>query len=91
MSLPPLSPDLAAYLAEMKANRRRVRADRRAEFAARREPTIPALEFLTPDCSVCGLSTECDSDTFWCVECRISWSHNGEDGERWDLEDGVTA
>lgn len=82
--LPPLPPDLAQMLAKMEASRRRRRDDRRSEFAARREIAIPALEFLTPDCSVCGLRTECDGDSFWCVECRISWGRNGEDAERWD-------
>lgn len=84
--LPQMSPDLARYLAEMEANRRRVRDGRRADFAAQHDPEIPVLEFLTPDCPVCGLSTECDGDSFRCVECRISWGLNGEDGERWDKD-----
>lgn len=82
--LPPLAPDLAEYLAKLETGRRRVRDDRRKEFAAQHEPEIPPLEFLTPECSVCGRSTECDGDTFSCVECRITWGRNGEDPERWD-------
>jgi hypothetical protein len=82
--LPPMAPELVEMLAKMHARERRTRDQRRAEFAAQQEPEIPDLEFLTPECSVCGLSTDSDGDSFCCVECRITWGRSGEDPERWD-------
>lgn len=59
-----------------EARQRELRDERRAEFFAERDD-IPDLEFLTPDCSVCGRYTEFDDGWFSCPECLIAWPRSG--------------
>lgn len=45
----------------------------RKPMADRERQGIPDLEFLTPDCPVCGLATEFDDGWFECSGCNIVW------------------
>ena len=62
-------------------------AERRDEFFATRTD-IPDLEFLTPECPVCGEYTTTEDDGFLCDGCRIAWRRNGygHEAERWEDE-----
>ena len=46
----------------------------------------PELEFSSPPCPICENETGCDSDSFWCTECGITWDAQGGHPE-WDDPD----
>lgn len=56
--------------------KRREAEERRDEFFAERSD-IPDLEFLTPDCSICGTSTDFDDGSFYCEVCCVTWKRSG--------------
>lgn len=46
---------------------------------------IPDLEHVTLECSLCGYPTENSNDGgFTCDRCKIQWSYDGGQGERYD-------
>lgn len=53
--------------------------------SSKRPRPLP-LEFSPPDCSICWLPTEADSDSYYCDRCKASWSPDGRKG-RWDDPD----
>lgn len=65
-----------ATMYEFQARQRDLRAERRAEFLAERR-AIPDLEFLTPECPMCGLGTMFDDGSFGCEECEVWWPRSG--------------
>lgn len=70
--------DLDRWWAEHQANERRRAEGERARWLAEHEyDEPPELEFPYPLCSVCGLDTYHDSDSFRCDPCGISWSDHG--------------
>jgi hypothetical protein len=48
-----------------------------------RQPAVPELEFVPPNCPFCGDVTDTDGDGFVCIGCHVSWGTDGRDGE-WD-------
>lgn len=45
---------------------------------------IPDLEFVTPECSLCGFPTKSRDGGFTCDRCKFEWSFEGCHGERYD-------
>lgn len=66
------------WMREKEARDREAREQRRNEFFVVDGRTdIPDLEFLTPDCPVCGLYTVAEDGQFICEECGIVWPGSG--------------
>lgn len=79
-----------ATMESYQTRQRELRAERRAEFAAERSD-VPDLEFLTPECPICGLGTTFDDGSFECEECRIVWPRSGygHEAERHSEDDNA--
>lgn len=57
---------------------RKWRHEQRVQFfLVDAKTVIPDLEFETPLCTVCGLSTNYDNECFACEECGITWPRSG--------------
>lgn len=48
---------------------------------------IPDLEFLTPECPICGLPTTAEDGGFICDPCHVHWKGNGYGHEATKWED----
>ena len=82
-----MPPDIRAMLNEAEARRQKAAAQERKEwFTANDEQNLPDLEFLTPNCPMCGLPTEFDDGSFTCQGCCTTWppSGYGHEAFRWN-------
>lgn len=71
-----LNPLVQRLLDESKCRSEKAAQERRDEFFAERRD-IPDLEFQTPECPICGLSTDYDDGGFTCSGCEMTWPRNG--------------
>lgn len=71
--------DLDQWQTERRSHEMAIADKERAEWLASHPDDEPwPLDFPYPDCSVCGLTTYHDGDSFRCDPCGISWSDSGE-------------
>lgn len=45
-------------------------------------PILPDLEFRAPDCPLCGMETNPVDGAFDCESCNLTWSSDGQSGQR---------
>src|SRR5690349_11889868 len=64
----------------LSAEAKRADAERAAWLTAHPTEDPAPLEFPMPDCTVCGLTTYHDSDSFRCDACGISWGSGYVEG-----------
>jgi len=51
------------------------------QIAIEAQHCIPDLEFLPPDCPICGEGTDyADGELFQCERCEVFWQRDGTDG-----------